>query len=118
MDGELLNQDKFYWGTPKGVSKAYVQVVIDVFCSRAFLGPYMAKLPVPYADLLYDRVLPFYGALSVKSRRDPHLQRPTVLRHPGTSSLRTVVRHGYTEHRTTTFRSPLYRAHEPHTARE
>jgi transposase InsO family protein len=30
---ELLNQDTFYWGTLKGVSKVYVQVVIDVFGS-------------------------------------------------------------------------------------
>jgi len=46
--GELLNQDTFYWGTLKGVGKVYVQVA--------------AKMPVTAADLLYDRVLPFYEA--------------------------------------------------------
>ena len=64
--GELLNQDTFYWGTLKGVGKVYVQVIVDVFCSLAFAKVYTAKMPVTAADLLYDRVLPFYEALGVK----------------------------------------------------
>lgn len=63
--GELLNQDTFYWGTLKGVGKVYVQVVVDVFCSFAFAKVYTSKMPVTACDLLYDRVLPFYEALSV-----------------------------------------------------
>ena len=63
--GELLNQDTFYWGTLKGVGKVYVQVVVDVFCSLAFAKVYTSKMPVTAADLLYDRVLPFYEALGV-----------------------------------------------------
>jgi transposase InsO family protein len=64
--GELLNQDTFYWGTMKGVGKIYVQVVVDVFCSLAFAKVYTAKMPITAADLLYDRVLPFYEALGVE----------------------------------------------------
>jgi transposase InsO family protein len=63
--GELLNQDTFYWGTLKGVGKVYVQVVIDAFCSLAFTKVYTSKMPVTAADLLYDRVLPFYDELGV-----------------------------------------------------
>jgi transposase InsO family protein len=63
--GELLNQDTFYWGTLKGVGKVYVQVVVDVFCSLAFAKVYNSKMPITAADLLYDRVLPFYEALGV-----------------------------------------------------
>lgn len=63
--GELLNQDTFYWGTLKGVGKVYVQVVVDVFCSLAFAKVYTSKMPITAADLLYDRVLPFYEALGV-----------------------------------------------------
>lgn len=63
--GELLNQDTFYWGTMKGVGKIYVQVVVDVFCSLAFAKVYTSKMPITAADLLYDRVLPFYEALGV-----------------------------------------------------
>ena len=64
--GELLNQDTFYWGKLKGVGKVYVQVVVDVFCSLAFAKVYTSKMPVTAADLLYDRVLPFYEAMGVK----------------------------------------------------
>jgi len=60
--GERLNQDTFYWGTLKGVGKVYVQVVVDVFCSLAFAKVYTWKMPVTSADLLYERVLPFYDA--------------------------------------------------------
>jgi transposase InsO family protein len=64
--GELLNQDTFYWGTLKGVGKVYVQVVVDVFCSLVFVKVYTAKMPVTAAELIYDRVLPFYEALGVE----------------------------------------------------
>jgi len=64
--GELLNQDTFYWGTLKGVGKVYVQVVVDIFCSLAFAKVYTSKMPVTAADLLYDRVLPFYQELGVE----------------------------------------------------
>ncbi|WP_024869322.1 IS481 family transposase [Pseudoxanthomonas suwonensis] len=63
--GELLNQDTFYWGTLKGVGKAYVQVVVDTFCSLAFAKVYTSKMPVTAADTLFDRVLPFYEAIGV-----------------------------------------------------
>ena len=63
--GELLNQDTFYWGTLKGVGKIYVQVVVDAFCSLAFAKVYTSKMPITAAELLYDRVLPFYEALGV-----------------------------------------------------
>jgi len=63
--GELLNQDTFFWGQLKGVGKIYVQVVVDAFCSLAFAKVYTSKMPITAADLVYDRVLPFYEALGV-----------------------------------------------------
>jgi transposase InsO family protein len=65
LAGELFTQDTFYWGTLKGVGKVYVQVVVDVFCSLAFAKAYTNKMPITAADLLYDRVLPFYETLGV-----------------------------------------------------
>jgi len=62
---ELLNQDAFYWGTLKGVGKVYVQVVVDGYCSLAFIKFYNSKMPITACDLLYDRVLPFYELLGV-----------------------------------------------------
>jgi transposase InsO family protein len=104
--GELLNQDTFYWGTLKGVGKVYVQVLVDVFCSLAFAKVYTSKMPVTSADLLYDRVLPFYDALGVKVQ--------AVLTDNGREYCGRPDNHPYElflqlediEHRTTKVRSP------------
>jgi transposase InsO family protein len=104
--GELLNQDTFYWGTLKGVGKVYVQVVVDVFCSLAFAKVYTSKMPVTAADLLYDRVLPFYEALGVPVQ--------AVLTDNGREFSGRPEKHPYElllaihdiEHRTTKVRSP------------
>lgn len=104
--GELLNQDTFYWGTLKGVGKVYVQVVVDVFCSLAFAKVYTSKMPVTAADLLYDRVLPFYEALGV--------QVSAILTDNGREFCGIQGHHPYElllamediEHRTTKIRSP------------
>lgn len=65
--GELLNHDTFSWGTLKGVGKVYVQVVVEVFCSRAFAKVYNSKMPVTACELLYDWALPFHEALGCRS---------------------------------------------------
>jgi transposase InsO family protein len=104
--GELLNQDTFYWGTLKGVGKVYVQVIVDVFCSLAFAKVYTSKMPVTAADLLYDRVLPFYEALGVKVG--------AILTDNGREFCGIPEKHPYElllamediEHRTTKIRSP------------
>ena len=89
--GELLNQDTFYWGTLKGVGKVYVQVVVDAFCSLAFAKVYTSKMPVTAAELLYDRVLPFYEALGVEVKAILTGQRARVLRKAREPSLRTYA---------------------------
>lgn len=58
--GFLLCQDTFYVGRLKGVGRVYLQAVVDTYSSYAFGKLYTAKLPICSADLLYDRVLPFY----------------------------------------------------------
>lgn len=58
--GYLLCQDTFYVGTLKGVGRIYLQAVVDTFSSFAFGKLYTAKVPIASADILYDRVLPFY----------------------------------------------------------
>jgi len=104
--GELLNQDTFYWGTLKGVGKVYVQVVVDVACSFAFGKVYTSKMPITAADLLHDRVLPFYERLG--------LAVGAVLTDNGREFCGTRETHPYElllamediEHRTTRVRSP------------
>ena len=58
--GYLLSQDTFMVGTIKGVGRIYLQAVIDTYGSFAFGKLYTSKLPETAADVLYDRVLPFY----------------------------------------------------------
>src|SRR5512143_1538865 len=58
--GYLLSQDTFYVGYLKGVGRIYQQTVIDTYSSVAFAKVYTAKVPVTAADVLNDRVLPFF----------------------------------------------------------
>lgn len=58
--GYLISQDTFYVGYLKGVGRIYQQSVIDTYSSVAFAKIYTAKIPVTAADLLNDRVLPFF----------------------------------------------------------
>jgi len=58
--GYLLSQDTFMVGTIKGVGRIYLQAVVDTYGSFAFGKLYTSKLPETAADVLYDRVLPFY----------------------------------------------------------
>jgi transposase InsO family protein len=104
--GELLNQDTFYWGTLKGVGKVYVQVVVDVFCSLAFAKVYNSKLPITAADLLYDRVLPFYEALGVSVGAVLTDNGREFCGRPETHPYELLVAMEDIEHRTTKVRSP------------
>ena len=58
--GYLLSQDTFYVGYLKGVGRIYQQTVIDTYSSVTFAKVYTAKIPVTAADVLNDRVLPFF----------------------------------------------------------
>jgi Transposase, Mutator family len=53
-------QDTFYVGTLKGVGRIYQQTFIDTYSKVAFAKLYDRKTPITAADLLNDRVLPFF----------------------------------------------------------
>src|SRR5262249_56832146 len=53
-------QDTFYVGTLKGVGRIYQQTFIDTYAKVSFAKLYDRKTPLTTADLLNDRVLPFY----------------------------------------------------------
>lgn len=59
-------QDTFYVGTIKGVGRVYQQTFIDTYAKVAFARLYDRKTPITAADLLNDRVVPFYDAQDVK----------------------------------------------------
>jgi transposase InsO family protein len=58
--GYCVAQDTFYVGTLKGVGRIYQQTAIDTYSKVAFAKLYDRKTPITAADLLNDRVLPFF----------------------------------------------------------
>ena len=53
-------QDTFYLGTLKGVGRIYQQTFIDTYSKVSMAKLYDRKTPIAAADLLNDRVLPFF----------------------------------------------------------
>lgn len=58
--GYLGAQDTYYVGSVKGIGRIYAQTFIDTYCKVAFVKLYDRKNAITAADLLNDRVLPFY----------------------------------------------------------
>lgn len=54
------SQDTFYVGTIKGVGRIYQQTFVDTYSKVAFAKLYKTKTPITAADLLNDKVLPFF----------------------------------------------------------
>jgi transposase InsO family protein len=80
-------QDTFYVGTLKGVGRIYQQTFVDTYSKVAFAKLYDRKTPVTAADLLNDRVVPFFDAHQVPLQR--------VLTDRGTEFCGTADRHEY-----------------------
>ena len=60
--GYLGSQDTFYVGTIKGVGRIYQQTFVDTHSKWATAKLYTTKTPITAAELLNDRVLPFFAA--------------------------------------------------------
>lgn len=58
--GYLGAQDTYYVGNIKGVGRIYQQTFIDTYCKVAFAKLYDRKNAITAADMLNDRVLPFF----------------------------------------------------------
>ncbi|HGF1494242.1 TPA: helix-turn-helix domain-containing protein, partial [Legionella pneumophila] len=58
--GYLGSQDTFYVGTLKGVGRIYQQTFVDTYSKVAFAKLYTTKIPITSADILNDKVLPFF----------------------------------------------------------
>lgn len=63
--GYLGAQDTFYVGTLKGVGRIYQQTFIDTYSAVGFAKLYTSKTPINSADLLNDRVIPFFDKYGV-----------------------------------------------------
>ena len=58
--GYLGTQDTYYVGTIKSVGRIYQQTFLDTYAKVAFAKLYDRKNALVAADLLHDRVLPFF----------------------------------------------------------
>ncbi|WP_298215688.1 IS481 family transposase [Acidocella sp.] len=80
-------QDTFYVGNLKGVGRIYQQTFIDTYAKVGFAKLYDRKTPITAADLLNDRVLPFYDEHEIPLQR--------VLTDRGTEYCGNPERHEY-----------------------
>ena len=74
-------------GTLKGVGRIYQQTYVDTYCKVAQCKLYTTKSPITGADLLNDRVLPFYEQHSLPVLR--------ILTDRGMEYCGNVERHDY-----------------------
>jgi transposase InsO family protein len=85
--GYLGSQDTFYVGNMKGVGRIYQQTFVDTYAKVAFAKLYTTKTPIAAADMLNDRVLPFYQEQQVPLLR--------VLTDRGSEYCGRVEQHDY-----------------------
>jgi transposase InsO family protein len=85
--GYLGAQDTFYVGTLKGVGRIYQQTFIDTYSRVAFAKLYDRKHALVAADMLNDRVLPWFESQDVKLLR--------VLTDRGTEYCGNLQHHEY-----------------------
>ena len=67
--GYLLGQDTYYVGTLKGVGRIYQQTVIDTYSRVAFVKLYDRKNALVAAEVLNDKVIPWFEEQDVRILR-------------------------------------------------
>lgn len=85
--GYLGSQDTYYVGTIKGIGRIYQQTFIDTYAKVAFAKLYDRKTALTAADLLNDRVIPFYEQQQVPLLR--------ILTDRGTEYCGSIQHHEY-----------------------
>lgn len=85
--GYLGAQDTFYVGNLKGVGRIYQQTFIDTYSKVVHCKLYTTKTPITSADLLNDKVLPFYTSQGLPMLR--------ILTDRGTEYCGKIDQHDY-----------------------
>jgi transposase InsO family protein len=85
--GYLGAQDTYYVGTLKGVGRIYQQTFIDTYTKVAFAKLYDRKNALVSADMLNDRVLPFFEEEDIRLLR--------ILTDRGTEFCGSLEHHEY-----------------------
>lgn len=103
--GYLGAQDTYYVGTIKGVGRIYQQTFIDTYSRVGFGKLYDSKTAITSADILNDRVLPFFEDHSIPllriltdrgteyKGRPEHHEYELYLQIEGIDHSKTQVRH-------------------------
>ena len=81
------SQGTFYVGNMKGVGRIYQQTFIDTYSNVAFVKLYTSKTPITAADILNDKVLPFFEEQAIPVLR--------ILTDRGTEYRSRVEQHDY-----------------------
>jgi transposase InsO family protein len=85
--GYLGSQDTYYVGNMKGVGRIYQQTFVDTYSRVAICKLYTDKTAITSADLLNDRVIPFFDNNNIKLLR--------ILTDRGTEYCGKVENHAY-----------------------
>ena len=85
--GYLGSQDTFYVGNMKGVGRIYQQTFIDTYSKVSFAKLYLSKDAITAADILNDRVIPFFDSHEIPLLR--------VLTDRGTEYAGKIENHAY-----------------------
>lgn len=85
--GYLGSQDTFYVGNMKGVGRIYQQTFIDTYSKVSFAKLYLSKDAITAADILNDRVIPFFDLHEIPLLR--------ILTDRGTEYTGSVDNHAY-----------------------
>lgn len=85
--GYLGSQDTYYVGSFKGIGRVYQQTFIDTYSRVSFAKIYTEKTAIAAADLLNDRVLPWFDQHGVSLLR--------ILTDRGTEYCGKVENHAY-----------------------
>lgn len=85
--GYLGSQDTYYVGTIKGVGRIYQQTFVDTYTKVAFAKLYDRKNALVAADLLNDRVLPFFEQEGIRLLR--------IMTDRGTEYVGSLENHEY-----------------------
>lgn len=85
--GYLGSQDTFYVGNLKGGGRIYQQTFVDTYSKIAFAKLYTTKTPITAADMLNDKVLPFFDRYELPMLR--------ILTDRGTEYCGRVDQHDY-----------------------
>lgn len=85
--GYLGSQDTYFVGTMKGVGRIYQQTFVDTYSRVAMAKLYIEKTAITAADMLNDRVVPFFDEQGIDLLR--------ILTDRGTEYCGKVENHSY-----------------------